>query len=665
MRSIKLPSLLFVISLFGLLWLAGAVNLGSFDTFAQISKCDILTPQGVCTIDGAGNPPGAIDFQVSVSGFVPETAIQLKGYTAPGAFVIVSEGTDVVGAATAESDGAFDFTLHALQAGSPHALSIIASTSYQTTPGTGFVVTPVANSLVTVDNITLPPFIQVTPTSADLGNPFTIYGEAAPGATVNVFVESPLVSATTVVDANGDWSIDTITEFGVLPQGSYITYAYQSVGAFQSNNSQIISFEVRETQSTTFLAMNGYGPPGAFMTIKNGNTVVGSGIVDVDGTFSNTVSFPDVNATVDMSIVVDDGDQVSLPTEFSANLISTQTTTVDDILLPTFISVSPLIANEGSAITASGVATPNATVTLTIESPTKTVALTSDASGAWSQELIAEFGSLPEGVYTASAIVSLPGLTDSVESRTITFTVTEVTTATDLVVEGMGPPGAFISFTENSLVIGTDTIHADGQFSHTLKFSDQTLPHTISIVASNDTQQTPPTTFTVTVNAFSVTTVSNIILPTFIEVVPKSVPYGDTVIAKGTAVPNALVMVYMREPLVSKPTTSGPDGKWQLDLNTIAGTINKGKYTAYARVTTLPDEYQSGLSREVEFEVIEADECAIRRSDLNCDNRVDITDLGILIFYWGTAGAGQKADINQDGTVNIQDVGIMVYDWTY
>src|SRR5690606_18959295 len=136
-----------------------------------------------------------------------------------------------------------------------------------------------------------------------------------------------------------------------------------------------------------------------------------------------------------------------------------------------------------------------ASVEVTIQSPTEQVVLVADGvTGEWTRDIIDEFGALPEGVYTATAIVSMPGLTDSVISRTVTFTITEVTTATDLVAEGFGPPGAFISFSDNSLVIGSDTVASDGTFSHTLQFSDQTLPHTLSIIASTDVQQTPPTT---------------------------------------------------------------------------------------------------------------------------------------------------------------------------
>ena len=81
-------------------------------------ECTIITTTTCTIVPDPLNSPAS--FNVSVRGFVPETAVQLKGYTAPGAFVIVTESGDVVGATTADVNGQFDFTLHALQAGSPH-----------------------------------------------------------------------------------------------------------------------------------------------------------------------------------------------------------------------------------------------------------------------------------------------------------------------------------------------------------------------------------------------------------------------------------------------------------------------------------------------------------------------------------------------------------------
>lgn len=48
--------------------------------------------------------------------------------------------------------------------------------------------------------------------------------------------------------------------------------------------------------------------------------------------------------------------------------------------------------------------------------------------------------------------------------------------------------------------------------------------------------------------------------------------------------------------------------------------------------------------------------------DFNCDNRVDIQDLSIMLFYWDKPQ--RPYDINDDGRIDIQDVSILLYYWS-
>ena len=57
-----------------------------------------------------------------------------------------------------------------------------------------------------------------------------------------------------------------------------------------------------------------------------------------------------------------------------------------------------------------------------------------------------------------------------------------------------------------------------------------------------------------------------------------------------------------------------------------------------------------------------------QNADLNCDGRVDSSDSGILMSYWGTDGSGATScrppDINQDGIVDYLDLSILKSQWT-
>lgn len=60
----------------------------------------------------------------------------------------------------------------------------------------------------------------------------------------------------------------------------------------------------------------------------------------------------------------------------------------------------------------------------------------------------------------------------------------------------------------------------------------------------------------------------------------------------------------------------------------------------------------------------QVDNCSDKKADLNCDKRVNLIDLSILLYNWGKPKNNQRADINKDGTVNLIDFSILLYWWT-
>ena len=55
-------------------------------------------------------------------------------------------------------------------------------------------------------------------------------------------------------------------------------------------------------------------------------------------------------------------------------------------------------------------------------------------------------------------------------------------------------------------------------------------------------------------------------------------------------------------------------------------------------------------------------------ADLNCDGNVNLTDVAILLSFWGKDPSGatscKSPDINQDGKVNLADFSVMMSQWT-
>ncbi len=56
--------------------------------------------------------------------------------------------------------------------------------------------------------------------------------------------------------------------------------------------------------------------------------------------------------------------------------------------------------------------------------------------------------------------------------------------------------------------------------------------------------------------------------------------------------------------------------------------------------------------------------CGSLKADLNCDGRVNLTDLSILLYNWGNVKNNPRADINKDSKVNLVDFSILLYEWT-
>ena len=142
------------------------------------------------------------------------------------------------------------------------------------------------------------------------------------------------------------------------------------------------------------------------------------------------------------------------------------------------------------------------------------------------------------------------------------------------------------------------------------------------------------------------TDVSNILLPTTIDVL-----VGGGVNIFGASL-NSQITIFVHSNPFSETATSGSDGNWSHILTTY---MDQGSHQAYATVTT-NNGLQSIDSNTVNFNLV----CGI--ADLNCDGKVNLVDFSILMYYWNTNSP--QADINGDGIVDLSDFSIMMFYWT-
>lgn len=218
---------------------------------------------------------------------------------------------------------------------------------------------------------------------------------------------------------------------------------------------------------------------------------------------------------------------------------------------------------------------------------------------------------------------------------------------------GFSSPNAFITLQEDGNVAGTFLANSDGTFSYTLT-AQQTGSHNYGLyVTDGQGRVTPTYGFVLTLYPMTETLVSDILLPTTIDVTTgQGGGAGQNVNLFGSAYENSQVTLFVHSNTFTETTTPGTDGNWS---HILATYLNTGSHTAYAMLN-MQNGLQSINSSTVNFNV----SCGI--ADLNCDGRVNLTDFSILMYYWGTNN--QIADINQDGIVDLSDFSIMMFYWT-
>ncbi len=174
---------------------------------------------------------------VSVSGTQHDTVATFSGYSSPGAFITVLDGSSVVGTTSAASDGTFAKSLTNQVAGSHTYGLISADGASVSTPQINFLVSLQSNAETTVSNILMPPTI-----TQGSGPRPGVYGSAAPDSEITLFVSPDGITESATTDSAGAWNH---TFQAALPAGAHSVYAVASTQAgLVSAASATINFNV-------------------------------------------------------------------------------------------------------------------------------------------------------------------------------------------------------------------------------------------------------------------------------------------------------------------------------------------------------------------------------------------------------------------------------------
>lgn len=435
----------------------------------------------------------------------------------------------------------------------------------------------------------------------------TLTGTGEPGTTVIVSVNGTPSAVTVTVQPDGTWSW---TADATLPDA---TYTFTVSSSDPAGNLSGSSAQLRVTVDTVAPAdpgnmlladegtpLTGIGEEGSTITVKDsGGTVIGTGVVGSDGSFSIalspaqldpttlTVTATDAagNASADVPFIVTDS-PLELPQ------VPVITAIVDDVD-PVTGDVKGKTTNDTTP-TLTGTAEAGSVITIYQDgSTTPLTTVTADGSGNWSYTPAA----LGEGLHTFEVTATLNGATsgrspaasvtvdltapgtptigsviDDVGPVTGPLTSGQTTNDSQPTLTGTGAVGDTISIYNNGVLLDSVVVGNTGTWSYTTP----TLPEGSNVLTIRETdpagnQSGPSADFTIVVDSISttpvITSVTDNVGNTATPVASGSETNDATPTLSGTADANSIVTIFDGATQIAVVTADGT-GAWSFTPET-------------------------------------------------------------------------------------------------
>ncbi len=235
-----------------------------------------------------------------------------------------------------------------------------------------------------------------------------------------------------------------------------------------------------------------------------------------------------------------------------------------------------------------------------------------------------------------------------------------------VIVNGLAPPGARVTMLVDGQEFTTENADNSGRYNITVDGIARGV-YTFGIYAE-DRDGVRSSTFSTsfTVSGARSSSLSNINIPSTIQVDPNPASPEGTVTFSGYTLPDADITIeHEREGSAASrqtfTTTSNSTGFWSYEhtLGQQSGPHRlrvRAEQSEGAR-TNFSNYERYGVGEEIADTI---------NADLNRNGRVNLVDFSILLFWWETDGGDSdpSADINGDGVVNLVDFSILLFNWT-
>jgi len=225
----------------------------------------------------------------------------------------------------------------------------------------------------------------------------------------------------------------------------------------------------------------------------------------------------------------------------------------------------------------------------------------------------------------------------------------------DVILEGKAYPRAFMTVLQDGAVVATFSAGNDALFSR--RVSNVAVgQHTFSVYAiDSEGRQSVTISISMLIPSASEVKITGLFIPPTIEA-PQDVKQNQPAIIRGQGFPSSMIFLFIEPGGIVEETSVNSAGIWQFAFDTRG--LEKGDYTVRAKAITSEGE-QSEFSQTLIFKISELI-CGV--ADFNCDGRVNLQDLSIMMFWWDREDT--ITDINKDGITNIIDFSIFLFHWT-
>ena len=472
--------------------------------------------------------------------------------------ITLYNGDVIIGTTTADASGQWTFDTSALADGTYafHALATDAAGNSADSGTITIIIDTVAPDAagglqLTNDEGTTPVVIPDDGSTNDTTP--VLSGTAEPGSTVTVS-DGDTVLGTATVGTDGTWSFTspTLTDGdhsltttvsdaagNTSPASDPITFTVDTqapdaaTGLQISNDTSGTPLPVNDnTTNDTTPVLSGSAEAGTTVTVYDGTTVLGTTTVGTDGTWSFTPTDPLTEGSHSITTTVTDaaGNVSDATAPIDLIIDTTAPAAADDVVLNNDNGSTPVVIADGGTTNdatpvLSGTAEAGSTVTV-LDGTTVLGTVIADDSGNWSFTPT----TLADGDHSLTTTVTDVAGNVSDASAPITFTLdtlapaaanqlvlsndtsgtavpitNDTTNDTTPVLSGVAEPGTTVTVSDNSVVLGTAAVDADGNWSFTpttpLDEGSHSLTTTVTDAAGNTGPASPEIDFTVDTTA--------------------------------------------------------------------------------------------------------------------------------------------------------------------